>query len=193
MDKLKNYLCMAIEAIGFESPNDFFTSVFALKHKVVTFYSYGFAFGMIMTMIKFISHNTAMYIYSPPAGIVILFGVSSFDFLLGLSNSITNTNIGIKAGRISRTIIRFVVQVIFVAILFNMNLVWPIFIQSWMVDTLLFVFVISTLWSAFQNARDLSWVTQEQFEMVESFISIKNLIPNFIKKKKENNGDPNVN
>lgn len=187
--KIKAWIFLAIELVGFESFSDFLTSVFALKDKVQSFYTYGFAFGMVLTIIKFLSQSTAIYIFSPPAGIAILFGVSVFDFLLGLSNSITNTNTGVKAGKISRTFIRFAVQVIFVAILFNMNMVFPIFIQSWMVDTLLFVFTISTLWSAFQNARDLSWVTQDQFEMVESFINIKNLIPKFIKKKKEENGD----
>lgn len=182
---------MAIEAVGFDSFSDFFTSVFALKYKVLSFYTYGFAFGMIMTFLKHVTSGTEMYIYSPPKGIAILFGVSVFDFILGLSNSIANTKEGIKAGKISRSAMRFLTQVIFVAILFNSNTVFPYFVQSWMVDTLLFVFISSTTWSAFQNARDLGWVTQEQFEMVESFINVKNLISRFSKRKKEEDNETN--
>lgn len=179
---------MALEAVGFDSLNDFLTSVFALKYKAFSFYTYGFAFGMVMTFLKYISQGTALYIYSPPKGIAILFGITALDFILGLSNSITNTKEGIKAGKVSKSIVRFLTQVAFVAFMFHTNTVWPYFIQAWMVDTLLFVFVISTAWSAFQNARDLGLVTQEQFEIVESFVNVRSLIGKIVNRKKSENG-----
>src|SRR5690606_10145058 len=106
-------------------------------------------------------------------------GVSVFDFILGISNSVMTKKTEFNSWRISRSAVRFVVQTIFVAILFNMSLIWSVFIQSWIVDSLLLIFILSTFWSAFENAKDLGLVTQEQFEMVESFVSIKKLILKF--------------
>ena len=185
MIRLKKYVCMGLHLLGFESINDFFGAVFALKYKVLSFYTYGFAIGGMVAFVRTISDSTAIYIYSPPAGIAILAIVSVFDFLLGISNSVINKKTDFNSWRISRSAVRFVVQTIFVAILFNMSLIWSIFIQSWIVDSLLLIFILSTFWSAFENAKDLGLVTKDQFETVEEFISIRKLIGK-IRNKKDN-------
>jgi hypothetical protein len=185
---LKKHLCMALNLLGFESINDLMVSVFALKTKVMTFYTYGFAIGGIVAFMRVISENTAVYVYSPPAGIAILGGVSLMDFALGVSNSIVSKRSDFNSWRIPRSVVRFIVQVAFVAIVFNMNLIWSIFIQSWMVDSLLLIFILSTLWSAMENARDVKIITQEQFELIESFVNIKKLIA---KIKTRGNDDQN--
>jgi len=185
---LKKYLCMALNLLGFESINDLMISVFALKTKVLTFYTYGFAIGGIVAFMRVISENTAVYVYSPPAGIAILGGVSVLDFALGVSNSIVSKRADFNSWRIPRSVVRFIVQVAFVAIVFNMNLIWSIFIQSWMVDSLLLIFILSTLWSALENARDVRIITQDQFDMIEGFVNIKKLIA---KIKSSGNDDQN--
>jgi hypothetical protein len=170
-----------LNEIGFSSFHDIFKSVTGIKHNINLIHILGFTIGSIATIIQeFISD----YIYNPSSGVLILFAVTIVDIVLGVSNSISNGK-GIECNKLSRAFIRFTIQIIFVSFFYNMNMLYNYIIYSWMVDSILVIFTLSTFWSAWYNAHKLGFITDDQYSTLESIINIKEIFNRFKKKNTE--------
>jgi len=176
---------LTLEQVGYTDMKEMITSVFALKIKFV--YLFGVTFGSIITVLHEI---TDKYIYTPAAGVLILWVVSLVDTILGSiravkEHSADKTKEGFSPVKFARAFIRVVIQTIFVAMLFNMGRTWGYIIASWMVDSLLIVFTLSTFFSAIQNAYYLGLVSKDQYEFISTVINPKKWMDKFKSKGDE--------
>lgn len=169
------------EDLGFENLSDLITSTFAFKTKFLMLHVYGFTFSGLIALWVEITNQTESWIYKPFRGIGILLIATITDFILGASHSIEVKQERFSWQKIPRSAVRFAFQCLFIGLFFNMNMVWPLIIQFWIVDGLLIAFILTTAWSAFENAYNLKLVTKEQFETVQSVVNIKNLLNKFKK------------
>lgn len=193
MNLLKKYGCMALNTLGYINLYDLFTTIFALKTKAKTFYSIGFSVGGFITFYKIVSEQTEAYVYSPPAAIMILFYATIGDLVFGIWNSVENKPLDAEGNtakfnswRIPRTFVRLAAQVFLVAMFFNLSKIFPLFIQSFIVDGLLLVFILTTLWSIIENLHALKFISKEQFNIISSLANIRTII-NKLRGKDNNN------
>ena len=177
---MKNLLRVIWEQVGFHSIPEIFQSTVAWKHKITTLYLASIPVAGIITAVETFTED---YIYTPALGIAILWFTSFFDVILGLSVAISNKT-GIVPTRLSRALIRVLVQTLIVGLFFQMSHVWDYIITSWMVDSLLIVFTLSTFYSVIQNAAALGLITKEQYAVIESMVNLNKLISKF--KKNDN-------
>lgn len=164
---------LILDSVGFDSIGDFFSNVFMTKGILI-------GSATLMAILGIIDQFVAAQIYDPAKGIYILFFTTLFDVTLGVSVSIHQKD-GFDSYKFGRAFARFATQVVFVAILHQSNLIWPI-VADWIVSTLLFAFILSTLWSAFKNAHKLKWVQESTFLMIEKLLSIQNLFEIIVNK-----------
>lgn len=167
--------CLIFKVVGFSSLQDFIQSTLFLKKKFFLLHVYGFSISAVCSYFLYLTNGIEYLIYNPAKGIYILAGVTAFDIALGTMNSKIVKKERIKSDKMLRAVVRFAVALIFISILFNMNSVWPIMIQFWVVDGVLIGFIISTLWSSVENARDLNLVTKSQYEFLEQVVNIKKI------------------
>lgn len=184
MNKIGKFLCMGLHVMGYESLRDLLMTSLALKTKWFDFYSIGFIIAMVATTVAHLTNFTEKYIYSPSAGIAILFGVTIFDFLVGLWYSFEVKKINLNPWRIPRTFARFIVQILLIGFLYKMSELWPYVIQYWIVTGLLIVFILTTIWSIVENAKDLGIITKQQYEFIEGFVNIGKIV-NKLKSKND--------
>lgn len=174
-----------LHVMGYENLKDLLMTSLALKTKPIDFYSLGFIFAMFVSGFAYVTNFTENYVYSPSAGIAILFVATAADFLVGLWHSLEVKKQPINSWRIPRTFARFIVQILFIGLLFKMSELWPWVVQYWIVTGLLIVFIITTIWSMVENARDLGLITKQQFEAIESFVNVGKLIKKIRSKNEE--------
>lgn len=174
-----------LHVMGYESINDLFMTVLALKTKPLDFYSLGFVFAMFVSCLAYITNFTENFIYSPSTGIAILAIATVADFLVGLWHSLEVKKLPINSWRIPRTFARFIIQILLVGLLFKMSEIWPYFVQYWVVTGLLIVFILTTIWSIVENSRDLGMITKQQYEAIESFVNVGKLIKKIRSKNNE--------
>lgn len=179
--KLKEWVHIVWEQVGFHSAYEILQSTIAWKHKITAVYLAALPLAAIITTLERFTEN---YIYTPALGIAILWLTSFCDVLLGLSVAISNKK-GIVPTRISRALIRVITQTIFVGLFFQMGKAWSYLITAWMVDSLIIIFTLSTFYSVLQNAASLGLITKEQYAFIESIVNIKSLIDKL--KKNESN------
>lgn len=158
-------------ALGFMSFSDFFSATTTIKIKFVVIHLYSISISGILVVFKLLEEQTDRFVYSPAAGIVLLFLVSLVDFMLGAANSKFVRNEDFQPTKIPRSAVRFGVQTFFVGIFFNMNKVWPLVIQFWITDFLLIVFILTTVWSGIVNAKNLKLITEDQYSFLEKFVN----------------------
>ena len=170
-----------IEDLGFESFSDLITSSLALKSKFILLYLYGMTFSGFIAFFVYVSEQTEVWVYKPFKGIALLFAATVFDFLLGASNSMEIKREPFTWSKIPRSAVRFGVQCSVIGIFFNLNSLWPLVIHIWIVDGILIAFILTTTWSGVENAYSLKFLTKEQFETLQSWVNIKNLINKFKK------------
>ena len=169
-----------LNEIGFSGTDDLVSAVLGLKNNLTFIATIGVALGSIFSIIQnFIN----AYVYTPANGVFILFAATIFDIVLGLYKAVYFKE-GIDPKKISRALIRFVIQIILVGIFTNMHLVFSHFIYSWMVDTVLIIFTLSTVWSLIRNAHKVELITDDQYSTLENLVSVKNILSKFSKNKK---------
>lgn len=176
--KFKEMISVILNQVGFGSIKEILLSTIAWKHKITSVYLLGFTISGAHT---FIVQFTEKHIYSPALGIELLFGITILDIILGLSLAVENKK-GVSGTKLVRAIVRFIVQCVFVGIFFNMSQVWDHLIQSWLASSILFIFMLSTVYSSIRNAARLGIITKDQYDIIESIVNIKSLF-NKIKKK----------
>lgn len=174
------------KVIGYESFLDLIKAVFALKVKMGMIHIYAISFASIASIFIELDIGISKYIYSPSAGIWLLAIISIGDFILGLANSIINKGEPIRWAKLNRSAIRFIVMTWFIAMTYNLHLVSPIIIQKMFIEGLFVVFCLSIIYSSLENARDLKFITEEQFEIIDSFVNPKKFVLRFFKKNKDN-------
>ena len=177
------------KVIGYESFLDLIKAVFALKVKMGMIHIYAISFSFIASIFIELDIGISKYIYSPSAGIWLLAIISIGDFILGLANSIINKGEPIRWAKLNRSAIRFIVMTWFIGITYNLHLVSPIIIQKVFIEGLFLVFSLSIIYSSVENARDLNFITKEQFEMIDSFVNPKKFLIRFLNKKKESKSE----
>lgn len=160
-----------LDSVGFDSMGDFLSNILVSKYLLV------FS-GIFVAAIGYVDRFIEMNIYSPAKGIYILFLVTVFDILLGISVAIKDKSF--DSYRFNRAWIRLVVQIVIVGLLNQSNIVWEL-VNDWMVNTLLLAFVLTTLWSAFKNANKLKWVQSETFLILERILGIEDIFNKFVK------------
>ena len=64
-----------------------------------------------------------------------------------------------------------------------MHKVFDYFIYSWMVDSVLVIFTLSTLWSIIKNSNKAGYIPDDQYEILEGVISLKDIFSKFSKNK----------
>ena len=159
-----------LNEVGFSGIGDVISSTLGLKYNISSIAIIGVALGSSFSIIqKFID----TYIYTPAHGVFILFFITALDIVLGLMKSIKFKE-RISSSKISRAVVRFIVQILFVGIFSNMHEVFNHFIYSWMVDVVLIMFTLSTIWSSIVNARKLNLITEDQHRAFEAILNIKN-------------------
>lgn len=183
--KIRDWLHIVWEQIGFNSISEMVQSTVSWKHKLTTVYLASIPVAGIITAVETFTED---YIYTPALGIVILWITSFLDVILGLSVAVSN-KIGIVPTRLSRALIRVLVQTLIVGLFFQMSHVWDYLITSWMVDSLLIVFTLSTFYSVIQNAAALGLITKEQYTVIEGMVNLNKLISKF---RKNNDKTPNL-
>ena len=173
----KNFLVADI--LGFNSMYDFLGTIFVFKEKTLIP-----IFSFILT-ISFagIEMFVDKVIYSPSIAIGILFGVSILDTILGASAAV-KLGYGLSSNKIGRAFVRFAVQVVCVAFLYQLSVIYS-FIPKQAVDVFLLIFTISTFWSAISNAYRLGLVTEDQYLALQQVITLKAFLERFIKKQKK--------
>lgn len=179
MKQIKDFIQLMLHEVGYSSLEELVQNSVAWKHKISSLYLLSVSLGGFITGIYAFTEE---YIYSPAMGIIVLFAVSLIDLLLGMSVAIDEKK-GISPARIVRSLVRFIVQVVFVGLIYEMSSLWHILIQSWMVDSLLIIFTLSTFWSAVQNAAKLKLITPDQYSFIEGIVNLKGLIERFTKKQ----------
>lgn len=175
---MKNYFKVINQLfveVGYSSFLEVMQSTVAFRHKLTTVY---LASIPIATILSILEQVTEKYIYTPALGIAILWGTSLFDIILGLSVAISN-KLGIMPSRLSRAMIRVMTQTILVGLFFQMSKTWGYVITTWMVDSLLIVFTLSTFYSVIQNSAALGLITKEQYSFIESLVNLNKLISKF--------------
>jgi|GEM_PF-5862626 diacylglycerol kinase len=177
------------KVIGYESIAELIQAVFALKIKLAMIHVYATSFSCIAYIFIELDIGINSYIYSPSAGIWLLAIISVGDFALGLANSIINKGERISYAKLNRSAIRFIVMTWFIAITYNLHLVSPVIIQKVFIEGLFLVFCLSIIYSSVENARDLNFITKEQFEMIDSFVNPKKFLIRFLNKKKESKSE----
>jgi len=174
------------KVIGYKSLLDLVQSVFALRIKLAMLHVYAVSFSFTTAIFIELDIGISKYIYSPSAGIWLLAIISVGDFALGIANSVINKGEPISWAKLNRSAIRFIVMTWFIAITYNLHLVSPVIVQKVFIEGLFVVFCLSIIYSSVENARDLNFITKEQFEMIESFVNPKKFLVRFFKKNKEN-------
>lgn len=180
MQLAKIVMNIFMNVIGFKSFSDLAQSPLGLKHKLTAIYAAGFT---ISGLVVWIEHAIDTYIYSPALGVGILFMVTFFDMLLGISEGISSGE-GLIPSKLSRAAVRVIVQTFFVAFAYQMHIAWGYVITYWMVDALLIIFTLTTFYSAMQNANKLGLITDEQYSFIESIVNIRRLIDKIKKSRK---------
>lgn len=160
-----------LSLIGFDNLKDFVGSV--VVNKGVLFVG-GAVAGLSVALDQFIAIN----IYSPSRGVYLLFLATILDIMLGVSVAVKESTF--QARKLSKAMIRLVVQICFVGLLNQSYIVWD-FVAHWMVSTLLLSFVLTTFWSAFKNAYELGWIQRDTYFMLEKLLSIDEVVNQFLK------------
>lgn len=159
-----------LSSIGFDSVSDFLNSVIGIKHTTIPLIA-----TSLTGLLSIISSFVGEYIYTPAWGIFILFILTGADVLTGISNSL-NQKITLKPERIGRGFVRFVTQVFIVFIFTQLSIVWEFIVMKWMVDVVLFTFVISVFWSVVKHTYDLGWIKEENYKILENALDINKLL-----------------
>jgi hypothetical protein len=167
------------EYMGFDNFSDFVVTTLTIKEKTMI---------PLLSIILSISLSAVSgfvdeVIYTPAAGIVILGVANLIDTILGASAAIRE-KLGLDANKLVRSGVRFLVQTVFVAIFWNLHQVHPILIRKEIVDALLLIFTLSTVWSSIKNAFRLDLLTKDQYDTIESLIGLKLVIDKLRGKKK---------
>ena len=180
---ISRILSRLLEQVGFESLTDLLNSVFGIKLKLYGIYLYGVTASAVILGLEEI---TETYIYDPPLGILILVILTFGDMVLGVSFAIESKN-GIEPKKLSRAMIRLLVQCFFISMGFQMTKAFPEFIYIYMVTMLLLVFILTVFISGFKNARALNLITADQYAVFESVFNLKKLIEKLKSKNNESN------
>lgn len=175
---MKNFLSILFNPIGFNSLHELCQNTIAWKYKLTSIYLLGITVSSLLTAIKAF---TEVYIYSPSPGIAILWATTILDIILGLGLAISEKK-GIVPTKMGRAISRVAIQTLMVGLFFQMGQTWSYLITSWMVDSLLIIFTLSTFYSVLQNAAALGLITKDQYAFIESIVNIKALIDKLRKK-----------
>ena len=173
------------KVLGYESFVDLIQAVFALRIKLAMIHIYATTFSCVAYIFMKLNIGINEYIYSPSAGIWLLAIISLGDFALGLANSVINEGEPISWAKLNRAAIRFIVMTWFIAITYNLHLVSPVIMQKVFIEGLFVVFSLSIIYSSVENARDLNFITKEQFEIIDSFVNPKKFLTRFFKKNIE--------
>lgn len=177
---MNNWENRVFQETGHNSFNDMIQNAFHVKLHLSTIHLFAITFGGVLA---FLESVTESWIYSPALGVGILFVCTVADSILGIAVAISKQK-GIQTSRLSRAFVRFVIQILFVGIFFNMSKTFDAFVQMWMVDFLLIIFTLTTFYSAIENAHTLGYITTDQFKFIQSVVNIKNLVDKFTKKSK---------
>jgi hypothetical protein len=181
----KNFVTLFIESIGFDSVQDLFLDTFSFRIKFIGIYVIGVLLSVTIQFFEIISRYNMnlyayidLYVYSPAERIYLLLLITIVNFFLGIGKSRMN-RIDIDGYKFAKAFIRFTIQVIFIAFLYNLSNTMAEFGLMFIVDVMAMVFILSTFWSAWNNARSLDLITEEQHQVVQSVFDIKNILSKF--------------
>ena len=169
---------LLLEGMGFDSITDYAQNVFVNKGLL--------AFSaLLMGFFCGVDHFIAINIFDPSKGVYILFGATFLDVLLGVSVAVAakkeNGTSKFDSYKFGRAWVRFVTQIAFIFLFFQISLVWDM-VNNWMVSTLLLAFVLATFWSAFKNAYALGWIQPSTYKMLEKILSVEEVFNSIVRK-----------
>lgn len=169
---------LLLEGMGFDSIADYTNNVFVNKGLL--------AFSaLLMGFFCGVDHFIAINIFNPSKGIYILFGATFLDVLLGVSVAVASKKEDgtskFDSYKFGRAWVRFVTQIAFIFLFFQISIVWEM-VNNWMVSTLLLAFVLATFWSAFKNAYALGWIQPATYKMLERILSVEEVFNSVVKK-----------
>ena len=167
--------------MGFTGVGDLLGSVLGLNNNIVNLSLLGITVGSALAALQEFINN---YIYTPAEGIFILFIVTGLDVFMGIWRAIKLKE-GLEGNKISRAAVRFIIQVAFVGIMSGMHEVFTYMIYHWMIDTVLIIFTLSTLWSFLRNSNRLGFITDDQYKALNSVIGIKEFLSRIGNKNKQ--------
>lgn len=176
---------LIIESMGFESFDDLILDTFALRFKYIFLYLLGLSITLSISIWEALlqySENTDMFIdthlYSPSKGIWLLITITIINLGLGLALA-RNKKAKIDGYKFSKAFYRLGLQILFIFFLYNLTTTYTDINVVYAVHTFLWVFTLSTFWSAWNNGKDLDLITEDQHELVTGLLDIRKIITKF--------------
>lgn len=183
MNFFKKISNLILESVGFESWSDLVLDTFAFRIKYIGLYFIGFfvtVFNYILETLskhhKFLEIMVSDYIYNPPRAVELLFVITIANVVLGFSRA---RKFGQSADgeKFMKAFVRFTLQVVFIYFLFTLHKLYPEVVHVYMVHTLMIAFILSTFWSAWNNAYDLGFINEDVHEMIVNVLDIRKILP----------------
>lgn len=183
MKKLDQISYTFLEAIGFNSWSDLILDTLVLRVKYIGLYLIGFLFTSVAYFFDAMIKNYTVfdgyindYIYSPSKAIQLLFLTTLANLVLGFSNSRRKGNPA-DGYKFMKALVRFCIQVVFIYFLYSLSKLYPETSIDWVVHVLMIAFILSTFWSAWNNAQELGFVNDDVHALIIGILDIRQLVP----------------